>query len=150
MNLNNMEYKIKQKLFEIQNSKMSFVKSADNPYFNSKYLPLDKLLKQLQPVLEKHKLLVYHQTEDGTIRTILQDMETMETIESRFPLIPDIEPQKVGSAITYAKRYNIGQIFNIITDADTDGNDTQGKVKYDKRGIVNPKTINTNEDPFID
>lgn len=30
--------------------------------------------------------------------------------------------QLMGAAITYAKRYNLGAIFNIITDDDVDGN----------------------------
>lgn len=122
-----MDNKLKIKLFDLQNLNMSFKKTKDNPYFKSKYLPLDLLMKGLLPYLKEQKLLIFHRTKDGVVETVVQDMETMETIESQFPLQAGIDPQKVGSAITYAKRYNIGQIFNIITDEDDDGNKAGSK-----------------------
>jgi hypothetical protein len=37
-------------------------------------------------------------------------------------MIESNDPQKLGSCISYAKRYNLAQIFNIITDRDDDAN----------------------------
>lgn len=116
---------LKQKLFELQGITMS--KNADNPFFKSKYLSLEKLLAELNPILKKNKMVVFHTGKDGNVVTTLADVESDDLIESSFPIQEGIEPQKVGSAITYAKRYNLGMIFNIITDGDDDGNSTSPK-----------------------
>lgn len=122
--------KLYKKLSDIQKEGLVFIKSAENPYFKSKYLPLDELQRTLAPALEKHNLLVYHYSEDNTVITVVADVETGEMLESSFPIQAGLDPQKVGSTISYAKRYNLGQLFNIITDEDDDGNaTTEGKSK---------------------
>ena len=125
---------IYQKLLEVQNEGLTFAKTAENPYFRSKYLPLEELQKKLAPILEKYKLLVFHYSKEGGVATAVVDVESEEKVESFFPLQQNLEPQKVGSAISYAKRYNLGQIFNIITDVDDDANSTK-EVK-----VVKPRT----------
>lgn len=132
-----MENKLQTKLFTIQNLNLSFKKTKENPFFHSKYLSLEALLKGLQPILEKNKLLIYHMTTPDGVNTVLQDVDSSEKIVSCFPLQAGLEPQKVGSAITYAKRYNIGQIFNIITDEDDDGNKTSYKKPFVKKETEN-------------
>lgn len=113
-----------KKLFDIQHSSLSFKKTAENPFFKSKYLPLEELVETLTPELKKEKLLVVHFTNEKGVNTQVIDTESEESITSTFPLNPNLDPQKIGSAISYAKRYNLGQIFNIITDEDDDGNAT--------------------------
>ena len=111
-----------KKLFEIQHSGLTFKKTADNPFFHSKYLPLDELVGGLLPTLKKQGLLITHSTHEKFVVTSVIDIESGELVSSAFPLQEGIDPQKIGSAITYARRYNIGQIFNIITDEDDDAN----------------------------
>lgn len=115
---------IYKKLFDIQHSGLSFKKTAENPFFKSKYLPLEELVETLLPALKKENLLVVHSTNEKGVNTKIVDIENGESIESTFPLNPNLDPQKIGSAISYAKRYNLGQLFNIITDEDDDGNAT--------------------------
>lgn len=112
---------ITKKLFEIQKLGLTFTKNAENPFFHSKYLDLDKLNKGLMPTLNTKGMLLLHRTSDKCVVTEIIDVESGESISSLFP-IPEsiIDPQKMGSVITYAKRYNIGQLFNIITDKDDD------------------------------
>jgi len=116
---------IYKKLLDIQKLGLTFTKNAENPFFKSKYLDLDDLNKGLMPTLNEKGLLLLHRTRKKAVVTEIVEVETGEKIESSFP-IPDsiVDPQKMGSAITYAKRYNIGQLFNIITDKDDDGNAT--------------------------
>ncbi len=109
-----------QKLFKLQG--LTFTKDAENPFFKSKYLTLGKLLEELNPILKENNLLIFHYTANKEVVTELVDLDNEKSITSAFPLMENIEPQKVGSAITYAKRYNIGQLLNIITDEDDDGN----------------------------
>lgn len=120
------------KLYIIQKEGLNIAKNAtaDVGKFSYDYLTLDKLMEVLRPILEKHKLLVFHQMIAGEMITRLVDTENPEQIVSScFPIQKEIEPQKVGSAITYGKRYNISQIFNILTDADDDGAKASTKPK---------------------
>ena len=109
-----------EKLFKVQG--LSVKKDAENPFFHSKYITLDNIITVLDPILKDNKLLVFHKTVEKEVVTVLQDVESDDKIESAFPLPEINDPQKLGSAITYAKRYNLGQIFNIVTDVDDDGN----------------------------
>lgn len=117
------------KLLEIQKKLLTFWKDGANPHFKSKYLTLDHLLEKLLPVCNELDLLITHQTKDGNVVTIVTDGK--DIIESFFPIGDTSNPQKIGSAITYAKRYNLGQIFNIVTDDDDDGN--KASVQEDKK-----------------
>lgn len=111
------------KLLEIQKLHLALSKDAKNPFFKSKYISLDYIVSTFTPLLDERNLLIVHYTENKEVVTELIDTEaTGSNIKSRFPLIDSNDPQKLGSCITYAKRYNLSQIFNIITDRDDDGN----------------------------
>lgn len=111
---------IYEKLLEIQNKQLSFAKKWNNPHFKSKYLTLDDLLAQIIPVLNEMEMLIYHTTEDWHIVTHLRYKD--EEIVSKFPIGDISNPQKIWSALTYWRRYNLWQIFNIVTDDDDDWN----------------------------
>lgn len=127
------------KLLEIQKKMMKYGKNGDNPFFKSKYLTLDHLLEVLLPVCNDMDILVYHITKDWNVETHVTD--GTDDIVSSFPITNLTDPQKVGSIISYGRRYNLGQIFNIVTDVDDDGNKasvpdkTDGKEPYKKSHI---------------
>lgn len=125
------ETKILQKMFEIQKENLKYSKNAENPFFKSKYLTLEGIWETLAPQLEKHGLLVTHGTVDGHVVTTVHDVETGSIFQSNMPLPENLDPQKLGSAVTYYKRYNLGQIFNIIVDEDDDGNVSSGNNNND-------------------
>lgn len=120
--MNNM--KLYEKLFKVQG--LAVKKDASNPFFKSKYMTLDNIISVLSPILEENKMLVFHKTTNKEVVTVLQDVESDDRIESSIPLPENADPQKLGSAITYFKRYNLGQLFNIVTDEDDDGNSSSG------------------------
>jgi hypothetical protein len=115
---------MKEKLFKIQNMGLKFEKDSKNPFYKSDYLSLEGLWSTLQPVLEKERLVVTHGTKEKEVVTRVLDLDSDEVVESSMPLPDNLDPQKLGSAVTYYKRYNLGQIFNIMTDEDDDGNKT--------------------------
>jgi len=111
------------KLLTIQKKELTFKKNAKNPYYNSSYLTLDELIKTLKPILNELKIVIIHKNNKRNVITEVIDTESNEKIRSVFPIPDNItDPQKMGSAITYAKRYNLGELFNIVTDEDDDGN----------------------------
>lgn len=112
--------KIYTKLFNLQ-WRLKVWKDGKNPHFKSSYVTLDNLLSVLLPMLEEEKLVAVHYLEDNHLITEIKDIESWESIKSSFHITQE-DPQKIGSAITYWKRYSLGAIFNIITDIDDDGN----------------------------
>ena len=122
---------IYKKLFEIQNQGLKFTKNAVGVH-NAKYVTLDSMLEKLLPILEEQKLLMYHNTVCNEVVTTIIDIETDSFVYSAFLLKEDMEPQKVGGAISYAKRYNIGQLLNIVTDIDDDADSSSPENTKDK------------------
>ena len=117
--------KLYTKLFALQ-GKAYVSKDGTNPHFKSKFMTLDNIVDTLNPMLAENKLLITHFIESGTLVTRVVDIETAETLDSHFPMNAT-DPQKVGSEITYGKRYNLVALFNICTDADDDWNNASRK-----------------------
>lgn len=115
------------------------MKDANNPFFKSKYVPLENVVEAIDDVAPKHGL-TYSQypvtTENGLvgISTVLLH-ESGEFIE--FPPAttkPDKNtPQGVGSALTYMRRYSLSAVFGITSDQDDDGNEASGKSNRNKQ-----------------
>jgi hypothetical protein len=98
-------------------------KNADNPFFKSKYASLSNILDVVTPVLVQCDLNIMQMPiGDGELRTVLSHVSG-EMVESTFNMkITKNDPQSMGSAITYARRYAIGAILNLNIDEDDDGN----------------------------
>jgi hypothetical protein len=99
-------------------------KDANNPFFKSKYASLSNILDVVTPVLVQCDLnIIQMPVGDGYLKTILSHVSG-ETIEPEpFNMkITKNDPQSMGSAITYARRYAIGAILNLNIEEDDDGN----------------------------
>lgn len=101
-------------------------KSASNPFFKSKYAPLDEVMATIQPLLAKHKLMVAQLMDniDGQpALTTIVIHESGESLKATSPLLlTKNDPQAHGSAVTYARRYGIMSALGIVADEDDDGN----------------------------
>lgn len=100
-------------------------KTADNPFFKSKYADLAECIETARPVLKRHGLGVVQSadcdSELAIVETILVHTSG-EWIKSRTILRPaKADPQGMGSAITYARRYAYMAIIGMAAD-DDDGN----------------------------
>jgi len=116
-----------QALAAVQAEMPAMDKSATNPHFRSNYVPLEALVETLNPLLEKHGLLWFTQPRDvegvPALRYTLIHLESGENLTDVMPLILDKQnSQGLGSAITYARRYALTSVFNIIAELDDDGN----------------------------
>lgn len=107
-------------------------KSANNPFFKSKYVPLENV----QEVVDKYgspEGLTYLQETisndkgQAGIRTIVMHTSG-EFIESEPLYLPSDKntAQGAGSALTYARRYSLSAAFGISSDDDDDGNGASG------------------------
>ena len=101
-------------------------KTAANPFFKSKYAPLDAIIDATRPILAKHGLAVTQQPifmegTAGVETTILHKGGHSTTSTLLLPL-KDQSPQGAGSAITYARRYALAAVLGVASEDDDDGN----------------------------
>ncbi len=101
---------------------------ATNPHFGNKYASLAGIVESVRPALVKHGLVLVQQpcaTSMGApgLRTTLIHAESGEQISEAVPLVIDKQNmQGLGSALTYARRFGVLAILNLVADADDDAN----------------------------
>lgn len=129
MENNNLNQKFAKILNEVPNFSTDETANAGNRTY--KYLNLATLLKSIKPIFEKNGLsftqkVTFNNTGDGrqtlgTVETIIFDDTDQMTI-CEYPFFVTGDPQQVGSAITYARRYSLTTVLGIFPDKDDDGN----------------------------
>lgn len=119
-------------------------KDAANPFFKSKYVPLENVTEVIDNALVGTGI-TYVQVpingEGGMVgvsTTILHSSgQWMEF--PPFLLKPDkANPQGYGSSITYARRYSLSSVFGVTSDNDDDGNAASGNGKQPSRQAKAP------------
>jgi hypothetical protein len=128
MAANNLSNKFMKVLNEVPNFVTDETAQAGNRTY--KYLNLATILKTIKPVFEKHGLAFSQRvTFDnagearqviGTVETIIFDSEE-QMVACSYPFFVTGDPQQVGSAITYARRYSLYAVLGIFPDKDDDG-----------------------------
>lgn len=115
---------IYQAILEFQKNSGAVIMSAVNPRFKSKYASLTDIQKAIRKPLADAGLVIVHQLgENNTMTSSLIHAETGQSISSTYNLIVQRnDMQALGSAITYAKRYAVAALLDIVTDIDDDGN----------------------------
>jgi len=112
-----------KKLLNVQKEVGAITKDSTNPFFHSQYFDINGLLAELKPLLSKQGLVVLQPltNENGklSLTTIIIDEESGERMESTTILPENPDPQKMGSAITYFRRYSL-QSFFLLQAADDD------------------------------
>lgn len=109
-------------------------KSSDNPFFKSKYADLSEVISASRPALTKNGLSVVQVMVPGESgRTIL--VTTLlhvsgQWVRSYYPILPvKSDPQGVGSAITYARRYSYAALVGVAQEDD----DAEGAMARNQR-----------------
>lgn len=107
------------------------LKDKANPFFKSKYVPLENVVEAISETASKHGLsfLQYPLNQENRVGIITVLMHSSgEWIESEpiFATPAKQDAQATGSVITYLKRYSLSAIFGITSDEDDDGNQASG------------------------
>lgn len=108
-------------------------KTANNPFFKSKYADLPSVVLAATPILKENGLavtqLLGYENEKDTLTTRLLH-ETGQWIESTMKLyLVKPDSQSLGSAITYSRRYAYMAILGLVADVDDDGNAASSRGK---------------------
>ncbi len=108
------------------------VKTEDNPFFKSKFVPLKQILPMLKEKCQKHNFIfiqcpVYKDGKNLLRTEIIHDHTDMK-IQGEVELVSKdfSDPQKLGGAITYMRRYSLTCMFG-LEEEDDDGNKSAGK-----------------------
>jgi hypothetical protein len=127
------ETNINIKLFNLQQEIGTISKDAKNPFYKSKYFDINSLIKQLQPLLKKHKLLLLQPIEEDCVYSKLICIDGTGGVISALKLPEISDPQKLGSCITYYRRYTLASLLGLQA-VDDDANVASG-VTVDKKWL---------------
>lgn len=125
---NNLYTRFMKVLNEVPNFVTDETAQAGNRTY--KYLNLSTILKTIKPVFEKHGLAFSQRvtfSNEGEARQVIGTVETTIfddkdlMVASSYPFFVTGDPQQVGSAITYARRYSLYAVLGIFPDKDDDG-----------------------------
>lgn len=112
---------IYNKLLAFQQAGVSIEKNKSNPHFKNKYADINEILHKVKPELSKLNIvMVQVPTEEG-LKTILHDTDSGESVEGYMKFTQVSDPQKLGSNITYYRRYSLVALLG-LEDEDDDGN----------------------------
>ena len=133
------ENNIYMKIAEIQKGIGAISKDSENPFFKSKYFDINKLIEQLQPFLEASNLVLLQPIKDNKVYSTLINLDNIEEVVESSVELPQLnDPQKLGSAITYYRRYTLQSLLGLQAE-DDDGNKASKPPK--KQTPAQPKKV---------
>lgn len=106
-------------------------KTETNPFFKSKYFDINSLIEQVEPLLEKYGLLLLQPILNGVVTSEIWHVETGLKVSSEINLGSILDPQKLGSAITYYRRYTLQSLLGLQAE-DDDGNKASQATKVNQ------------------
>ncbi len=130
-------------LLSVKSKLEGVTKSSNNPYFKSKYADLNSHLDAVEPLLAQHGLALFQPISYDVVtgKNIVTSMimhSSGQFIKSEMSLMTKEEDmQKLGSAVTYARRYTLGSLLSMKA-VDDDGEAAVGrteKVKVEKSEV---------------
>lgn len=133
--------KLMPALVKAQSEMEAATKSANNPYFKSKYADLNSVIGVSIPVLNKHNVAVLQPTVVIDGKKYVQTMLIHESGEymgclTEILCFKENDAQQQGSGITYARRYGLQSLLSIGAE-DDDGNTATEKHLGQKPPVEN-------------
>lgn len=122
------------KLWKAKQEIEAVKKNAKNPHFKNNYADINAIIEAVEPVLLKYNLILMQPVKLGHVYTEIIDCETGQIVDS-FMKLPDIQdPQKIGSAVTYFRRYTLQSLLSLQAE-DDDANTASATIKTQKPTI---------------
>lgn len=116
-------------LFLFQSKMGKILKESRNDFVGNAYASLPHVLESIIPILQESGL-VFTQFPIGkhSLTTLLAHPQSGEWIRGSYEMTPlKQDPQGVGSAITYMRRYALSAVLGLNIDKDDDGNGASNK-----------------------
>jgi len=120
---------IHKKLLAFQKLGITIKKGSTNPHFRNNYANLNEVLDKVTKPLNDLGIVILQipvQSKESTgLQTALFDTEDDTSIEGFLPFTEATSPQKIGSNLTYYRRYSLVTMLG-LEDEDDDGNVASG------------------------
>ena len=131
--------KLAEALAKAQGALKIAAKDAANPFFKSKYADLASVWEACRDALSKNGLSVAQHTDGATVETMVMFTTLMhasgEWLTGSYPIKPvKMDPQGIGAAITYARRYSLAAMVGVVSDEDDDAEASVGRAKVSTSG----------------
>lgn len=145
---NSLPVNLAKALLAAQKEITAVLKTADNPYFKSKYADRSAVIHHVKPILNKYGIAFIQMPVPASregyaalATTLLHESGESVSGTAEAPLAKS-DPQAYGSAITYLSRYALVQATGLMLDAeeDDDGNAASDKGLQRPQGTLAPKT----------
>ena len=118
-------------MLEFQKLSVTAKKDGKNPHFRSNYSKLESVIEAVNQgnqfgLFFTQEIEVKNYQRDIVVVTTVRHTADDNTYVSKLPILLDEasmkNPQKIGSAITYAKRYTLQAVYGLPSE-DDDGNE---------------------------
>lgn len=148
MNRSESISKLSASLIKFNSEVTKVSKDAANPFHKSTYASLDNIIDAVRPILAKNDLNIMQFPSSDGANIVLKTMlihSSGEYIESEPLVLKPVknDPQGMGSALTYARRYSLNAFLNLNTGDDDDANAASGK--QNKQQQQPPQQQNNNQ-----
>ncbi len=134
---------IYQKVAEVQKGIGKIVKDHTNPDYKSSYFDINTLIGKLHPLLEEKGLMLLQPIADNKVKSIIVNLDDGEQISSEIALPSLDNPQKIGSSITYYRRYTLQSLLALETE------DDDGNIASTHTETAQPNATETNDKPWL-
>ena len=152
MNKSESIIELAKALSNLQGKMVAVKKDAINPFYKSKYATLDTIWEAIRKPLSENGLSIVQTMNLVGDKSILET--TLYHISGEWisgtQLVNPVkdDPQSLGSAISYARRYSLSAILGIVTDEDDDANiatkpEAKPKTKEEPKSAEKPVSSTT-------
>lgn len=124
-----------QKLHKAKQSIGKVAKNATNPHFKKSYSDINAITEAVEPILLENGLLLLQPIEGNTVCTRIICVDSSDSIESCMELPAGLNPQQIGSAVTYFRRYTLSSLL-CLQSLDDDANSASVPAKAVKPAIT--------------
>ncbi|WP_029459582.1 ERF family protein [Solidesulfovibrio alcoholivorans] len=114
-------------LIAVQKSLQPAVKDATNPFVHNRYATLNSVMESCRDALLSNDIWMtqFPVPADPGYLGLVTKLTHAKSGQWQASLavvpLPKADPQGMGSAMTYARRYSLSAMLGIVTDADDDG-----------------------------
>lgn len=133
------------KLLKVQDELGTVMKDQANPFYKSKYADINSYIDEIKPLLTKHGVVILQPLTLEGVATMLIDTESGESMQTTIKLPEIADPQKLGGAITYFRRYSLQSLFVVKAEDDDAESVVDRKPKKETRTA---KEITDSSIPF--
>ena len=124
-----------QKLHKAKQSIGKVAKNATNPHFKKSYSDINAITEAVEPILLENGLLLLQPIQGNSVCTQIICIDSNELIESCMELPAGLNPQQMGSCLTYYRRYTLVSLCS-LQSVDDDANLASVPVKASKPAIT--------------